>query len=208
MQLKLQLKGHQIIGELRLLKITSSLKLIDWRVTRSLVSYDKTHLESLDDVEIEGSPDHWWVTTWRRILRKFCTDWRVTRSLVSYDSNFFCSSSLTKNWRVTRSLVSYDVCLLPTVIGSVIEGSPDHWWVTTIKCWPIFNLHSLKGHQIIGELRRNKDKQTSRTNNWRVTRSLVSYDNNQCAVYRPVKIEGSPDHWWVTTNDLIHGTHQ
>ena len=124
----------------------------DWRVTRSLVSYDKglVDIEDFDvlkghqiigelrqkatnlyeEVSIEGSPDHWWVTTLTRSLTLAFLDWRVTRSLVSYD--FFYSYS----------------CIAVT-----IEWSPDHWWVTT-KYWEILLVRpTLKGHQIFGELR-------------------------------------------------------
>ena len=62
-----------------------------------------------------------------------------------------------------------------------IEGSPDHWWVTTeVGVW-IVVVRTLKGHQIIGELRL-----------YTVTNSFVN------------SIEGSPDHWWVTTESTEH----
>ena len=80
-----------------------------------------------------------------------------------------------------------------------IEGSPDHWWVTTAFLQPFASRYELKGHQIIGELRpfNNPSKGTPfrlkghqiigelrpvwkdalrNYINWRVTRSLVSYD--------------------------------
>ena len=79
-----------------------------------------------------------------------------------------------------------------------IERSPDHWWVTT-RLMPkkLIELHwkvtrslvsydsprcmddcfaTLKGHQIIGELRQNFVKEKVKGINWKVTRSLVSYD--------------------------------
>ena len=148
---------------------------------------------------IEGSPDHWWVTTipsecfklpkklkghqiigelrlMTPTLHCIMWDWRVTRSLVSYDLISNLQSIPLEDWRVTRSLVSYDYSYLININNRVIEGSPDHWWVTTaffissakvffiegspdhwwVTTWP-FNSASifarLKGHQIIGELR-------------------------------------------------------
>ena len=58
------LKGHQIIGELRLSCVLLSLFKYNWRVTRSLVSYDLREYRKVNRHHIEGSPDHWWVTTW------------------------------------------------------------------------------------------------------------------------------------------------
>ena len=171
-----QLKGHQIIGELR-----------------------QRHQSKMKLPKIEGSPDHWWVTTpvnppaSKRDLLKghqiigelrllhssnhLCSFyWRVTRSLVSYDFPLFKPLMLL-HWRVTRSLVSYDGTEIPFRIT---------WW--------------LKGHQIIGELRRLSRFLTLLTRDWRVTRSLVSYDVYPIASITFEPIEGSPDHWWVTTS--------
>ena len=85
-------------------------------------------------------------------------------------------------WKVTRSLVSYDVTSYIIICCSVIERSPDHWWVTTTAAaiyptastnWKVtrslvsYDIYSfnraapttrLKGHQIIGELRHLKLK--------------------------------------------------
>ena len=120
----------------------------------------------------------------------------------------------------------------PMALCFFIERSPDHWWVTTNLSALITRSVTLKGHQIIGELRLNIvfiivviDK------NWKVTRSLVSYDT----LFLPVStsfslkghqiigelrlsnatlptvgtgIERSPDHWWVTTcfHIVLHWT--
>ena len=125
----LRLKGHQIIGELRPSLVFQPRFLSNWRVTRSLVSYDHVGFQIGVESYIEGSPDHWWVTTLLRQDNIEILYWRVTRSLVSYDSKkSWCSLSV--NWRVTRSLVSYDQSLPLNQKPSI-----------------------LKGHQIIGELR-------------------------------------------------------
>ena len=148
-----------------------------WKVTRSLVSYDKEviHRDTFD------------------------VNWKVTRSLVSYDfepealkaekslkgHQIIGELRLTVvvvfdlamiNWKVTRSLVSYDSICVCFIISNRIERSPDHWWVTTYPRGFCCFWHVLKGHQIIGELR--------------LKRRMVI-----CKVW----IERSPDHWWVTT---------
>ena len=124
---------------------------------------------------IEGSPDHWWVTTkfhlqelkmfYWRVTRSLVSydilgnrlpyenHWRVTRSLVSYDIYLGTTPPDAFNWRVTRSLVSYDLSGLEGLQDFEIEGSPDHWWVTTTLIVWIETPLGLKGHQIIGELR-------------------------------------------------------
>ena len=171
----LLLKGHQIIGELRLLCSGSRFPSGDWKVTRSLVSYDST------------SPS----------LMRMSLNWKVTRSLVSYDFSFNVLI-LFIYWKVTRSLVSYDSSagLLKKI--HEIERSPDHWWVTThnsyswsLNCnWKVtrslvsydwipafkLSLQTLKGHQIIGELRPYRLNPRPWIHDWKVTRSLVSYD--------------------------------
>ena len=58
---------------------------------------------------------------------------------------------------------------------SCIEGSPDHWWVTSIELAEVKPRNWLKGHQIIGELRPPTNSARAVSCNWRVTRSLVSY---------------------------------
>ena len=103
---------------------------------------------------IERSPDHWWVTTFLHKANTVRLNWKVTRSLVSYDVKFFNINPVADYWRVTRSLVSYDV-----------EKVEIHFY----GIW-------LKGHQIIGELRRREYNNELRCLHWRVTRSLVSYD--------------------------------
>ena len=195
-----KLKGHQIIGELRHEPVKRVYNLFNWRVTRSLVSYDRARLTWLSPLIIEGSPDHWWVTTSCTLLEynldklkghqiigellpsdilimhQHCY-WRVTRSLVSYYSSKNQLCWIRLNWRVTRSLVSYCTLLIQMILG----------------------YNPLKGHQIIGELLRWLLLMWSRFWYWRVTRSLVSYYNRLFAVLTAIAIEGSPDHWWVTT---------
>ena len=96
---------------------------------------------------------------------------------MSYGDKIFNSHHGVFDWKVTRSLVSYDK--FPLIINKLnhIERSPDHWWVTT-EFDIVFSLSGLlKGHQIIGELRQSKHSSRIVTNNWKVTRSLVSYDH-------------------------------
>ena len=124
----------------------------DWRVTRSLVSYDHSPLSPKGFNSIEGSPDHWWVTTTDYLLNLFAKiegspdHWWVTTQIGK-------APSLWRNWRVTRSLVSYDSGLEGLQDFELIEGSPDHWWVTTSGLSLTICTSLLKGHQIIGELR-------------------------------------------------------
>ena len=80
------------------------------------------------------------------------------------------------NWRVTRSLVSYVRHLFEQPISWLIEGSPDRWWVTSATSFFASAPISLKGHQIVGELRPCSNQEL-----------LAS------------SIEGSPDRWWVTS---------
>ena len=159
----ISLKGHQIIGELRPIHavFAASLMFIErspdhWWVTtyRLLSKYYKQY--------IERSPDHWWVTTTRRLLHLIISlDWKVTRSLVSYDFVRSNCELLQLNWKVTRSLVSYD---------------------KSSACNKI--LLRLKGHQIIGELRLD------------LPLILLLW----------LLIERSPDHWWVTTCRFLFGS--
>ena len=169
------LKGHQIIGELRRITYSHHDFTTYWRVTRSLVSYDLATNFLASAPIIEGSPDHWWVTT-----KVWCVRCCV------------CIEGSPDHWWVTTPLLLYYLKLLilkgHQIIGelrrnslridkiSIIEGSPDHWWVTTKHASYIPPLHGLKGHQIIGELRLHTQCVSSPSIDWRVTRSLVSYD--------------------------------
>ena len=58
-----RLKGHQIVGELRLICFSLITVIINWRVTRSLVSYVISIKSGSCYNHIEGSPDRWWVTS-------------------------------------------------------------------------------------------------------------------------------------------------
>ena len=147
------LKGHQIIGELRLFSIFDGVVNTNWKVTRSLVSYDRTVFCNTFSIRIERSPDHWWVTT-SNSQAKFCLRyWKVTRSLVSYDRAAPTTRAREDierspdHWWVTTKVVDFFLHL------GVIERSPDHWWVTTWWDLRAFTAIKLKGHQIIGELR-------------------------------------------------------
>ena len=125
----------------------------NWKVTRSLVSYDMNAFDEFLHFYIERSPDHWWVTTKQQHLSYKHLNWKVTRSLVSYDSRQSSSWYSMMYWKVTRSLVSYDIYRKFFFNKSLIERSPDHWWVTTTYTWLIWFVID-----------------------WKVTRSLVSYD--------------------------------
>ena len=136
--------------------ITKSLNnwnVINWKVTRSLVSYDKILFSLRICFNIERSPDHWWVTT---------TIW----FLAQYQSEQLKGHQIIGELRLRQtSKHPY----------GLIERSPDHWWVTTVILkrlsigihWKVTrslvsydidrifkdNWCILKGHQIIGELR-------------------------------------------------------
>ena len=174
-QSPIKLKGHQIVGELRQYRYRANLKngiegspdrwwvtslliplicfVINWRVTRSLVSYVFFNNILLCLIYIEGSPDHWWVTSCLFPFFKVLVllkGHQIVGELRQYSHNPPLSSW---NWRVTRSLVSYVffnnilLCLI------YIEGSPDRWWVTSWITNCCHYLSRLKGHQIVGELR-------------------------------------------------------
>ena len=171
-------------------------------VTRSLVSYDP----------------------WRTIMKTLTLYWKVTRSLVSYDIQKQIQSACIqlKGHQIIGELRLYR-CLSPLFIGQlkghqiigelrpypiaiedswvIIERSPDHWWVTTEGYHLFFCFMSLKGHQIIGELRPALSASSwIDQRNWKVTRSLVSYDKAPAFNWDVANIERSPDHWWVTTD--------
>ena len=171
------LKGHQIIGELRLTTLINNQSHWNWRVTRSLVSYDVA-------IAIIANPMFYW---------------RVTRSLVSYDLskesiNFL--ASLLKGHQIIGELRLLFVFFW--IMYWLIEGSPDHWWVTTIHEHNSFRkiIEGSPDHWWVTTYWLNS---LSYINNWRVTRSLVSYDGFKTFKHNVTQIEGSPDHWWVTT---------
>ena len=126
------LKGHQIIGELRLDTSHLDMSPLNWKVTRSLVSYDQA----------TGN------TQWFRLY------WKVTRSLVSYDK-IHCISAKMQRLKGHQIIGELRLCLLLVVSKAL----------------------SLKGHQIIGELRPSLSVKIGSTHYWKVTRSLVSYDH-------------------------------
>ena len=240
-----ELKGHQIIGELRQALFSVDRLFIDWKVTRSLVSYDIDLFRGFKLLLwLKG---HQIIGELRPIGRHhniLVFNWKVTRSLVSYDQStltknptlwlkghqiigelrppFSSESIWARNWKVTRSLVSYDEQGVSYLEHPYIERSPDHWWVTTPTNARDDSSIALKGHQIIGELRQTTNVVFFTKTNWKVTRSLVSYDFNSfrkskhntlkghqiigelrlywcCLVLSWPDIERSPDHWWVTT---------
>ena len=95
--------------------------------------------------------------------------------------------------------MSYDFSFFTLLSRASIERSPDHWWVTTLF-YALKDVELiLKGHQIIGELRLFYFSMLELYMDWKVTRSLVSYDAPQNCKQILSQIERSPDHWWVTT---------
>ena len=122
---------------------------------------------------------------------------------MSYDLTLFGQIVSCCNWRVTRSLVSYDLPHCYQTLLCEIEGSPDHWWVTTIHSTPIGISLVIEGSPDHWWVTTFKVIFIWIFNNWRVTRSLVSYDAFFADSDRFCSIEGSPDHWWVTTFYLL-----
>ena len=157
-------------------RLHSPLSPKDWKVTRSLVSYDLLSFQNIHLQEIERSPDHWWVTTNHRYLISKQGKLKGHQIIGELRHSCCCvSSSCYKlkghqiigelrlfpflyledfpHWKVTRSLVSYD---------SIVEYLPQsvsNWKVTrSLVSYDFYALFKrirwkLKGHQIIGELR-------------------------------------------------------
>ena len=147
------------------------------------MSYDFAKFVIYLSYEIEGSPDRWWVTTSRKTSHKISTN----------------IEGSPDRWWVTTPVFSR------TNIGSYIEGSPDRWWVTTSRTTIGSYMKTLKGHQIVGELRPVYNLcLVEPPLDWRVTRSLVSYDNCLSFDIKEPTIEGSPDRWWVTTSSVCN----
>ena len=151
--LRAWLKGHQIIGELRHRYSFNLALATNWKVTRSLVSYDHFYLSFfiypllLKGHQIIGE------------LRPAFKDSEHTLQLKGHQiigelrlrrANFGSMTSIERSpdhWWVTTMFSR-------TTIGSyMIERSPDHWWVTTVVVVLLVVMMILKGHQIIGELR-------------------------------------------------------
>ena len=129
--LLLILQGHQNVGELRLifghdwawLRIAGSPEcwwvttqkflccylILNCRVTRMLVSYDKAIPPKIDITIIAGSPECWWVTT--------DANW--------VERNFFRIAGSPECWWVTT------VFCVNTIVFIVIAGSPECWLVAT-----------------------------------------------------------------------------
>ena len=132
---------------------------------------------------------------------------------MSYDQFTVAICRPAFNWKVTRSLVSYDLISSTLDTFHFIERSPDHWWVTTSIFICSYKPLPLKGHQIIGELRPSRCAKTCDTQlierspdhwwvttvfnmryiwypNWKVTRSLVSYDPAAPAIPNSLRLKG------------------
>ena len=150
----LALKGHQIIGELRPQEhFACSLIFIErspdhWWVTTSNAA------AVYPTADIERSPDHWWVTTTNAIL------------MVIYVK--------LKGHQIIGELRRY----IPMFI-SIVTRLKGHQIIGELRLFISRYLclyRRLKGHQIIGELRPKPIRVFPSQGNWKVTRSLVSYD--------------------------------
>ena len=149
-----QLKGHQIIGELRLVNI----------ILKGKINKLKGH-------QIIGELRQYVYSLLKKSHRL------KGHQIIGELRQGFCRwSKMASNWKVTRSLVSYDMAKLAVSLYSFIERSPDHWWVTTRALAITRARAELKGHQIIGELRLCASINATISPHWKVTRSLVSYD--------------------------------
>ena len=150
----LKLKGHQIIGELRL----------EYKFT-------------LWGVKIERSPDHWWVTTMaiKPAIRYW--NWKVTRSLVSYDVRVLHRNYLVLDWKVTRSLVSYDWSFTFSSISKTkLKG---HQIIGELRLSLITLTDFFSHWKVTRSLVSYDEKKRAHykiCHDWKVTRSLVSYD--------------------------------
>ena len=140
------------------------------------MSYDEVPLLLNEEVVIERSPDHWWVTTAvlappekPTYIERSPDHWWVTT----------LNLMLLKYWMILKGhqiIGELRHCSISFVMTRLIERSPDHWWVTTVGLVVVVTVAVLKGHQIIGELRPSIRFVRVSTIHWKVTRSLVSYD--------------------------------
>ena len=149
---------------------------LDWKVTRSLVSYalDSKFFNSCSS--IERSPDHWWVTPLHpttTVLQNLLKGHQIIGELrpsvkaeVSADKQLK-GHQIIGELRLTTSGSPFSPCWLK---GHQIIGELRPWTSRGTA-----NLTILKGHQIIGELR-----------------LMQHYPQ------LGLLIERSPDHWWVT----------
>ena len=199
----LLLKGHQIIGELRHEDLASSDKDLYWKVTRSLVSYDKSNSISASSYWIERSPDHWWVTT-NAMLFNYGVQierspdhwWVTTKELLRYQLLF-----RLKGHQIIGELRLFHFCQhLGTdgLKGHQIIGELRQRWARARRR----NIQ-LKGHQIIGELRHilhSHHNHRIRLKGHQIIGELRLGDWGFNVAYF---IERSPDHWWVTTFPYI-----
>ena len=180
----IKLKGHQIIGELRLDKLFQTILPCHWKVTRSLVSYDlSTALSSTLPLRLKGHQIIGELRPLRDSHTTFPKDWKVTRSLVSYDIAYLslylrhCIERSPDHWWVTT------LFKIKKHVINIIERSPDHWWVTTN-----FSLVFFK----VADIERSPD-------HWWVTTYLTNH-------FHQFVIERSPDHWWVTTSVMMQSS--
>ena len=184
----------------------------DWKVTRSLVSYDHKWVKVVPKISLKGhqiigelrliiccqiahclierSPDHWWVTTC-----SFAAEENPLRLKGHQIIGELRPSSMQKDtfqWlkghQIIGELRPFKLSLqtLPTVLkGHQIIG----------ELRPRKNLLSLarvrlKGHQIIGELRPGRYDLMLGAGYWKVTRSLVSYDRKSHVIELGAQLKG------------------
>ena len=102
-----ELKGHQIIGELRLHDLPLYDQLLHWRVTRSLVSYDLPDLSGLNVLILKGHQ----IIGELRLTKRYLSSWV---KLKGHQIIGELRRDFPLGWTHCQ-----------------IEGSPDHWWVTT-----------------------------------------------------------------------------
>ena len=130
---QVRLKGHQIIGELRQVARSGATRTVDWKVTRSLVSYDYCNHNNNNN-KLKGH--------------------QIIGELRLYPLQQLLSNQLLKGHqiigelRLTKRSMSFALHILKghQIIGELrrtfqfginlanIERSPDHWWVTTMYC--------------------------------------------------------------------------
>ena len=118
------------------------------------MSYDILIKTSTGNDQIERSPDHWWVTTLNSTF---------TNSVAFIERS-------PDHWWVTTTTV------LAVVVTLGIERSPDHWWVTTFKLSDITLQRIERSPDHWWVTTESKFTEADCIPDWKVTRSLVSYD--------------------------------
>ena len=112
------------------MSIYLSIYQLNCRVTRMLVSYDRSFDVSRPSALIAGSPECWWVTTVYYEFAAILSVLQGHQNVGELRHKSWCSQSADVDCRVTRMLVSYDTLY------------------STMSC-----AVKLQGHQNVGELR-------------------------------------------------------